>query len=183
MKKILLVSAMVFATMSCFAQKFGHVNTTELVQLCPEADKAREILKASTAEAQATYKEMADEYNTKLEAYQQKSSSWTGAVRESKEKELAALQQRITEFGENVQQEIDQQQQTQFKPIAEKAKSVIESIAKAKGLVCVFETSSLIYKDASQMVDLTPDARKAMNIPAGRTMESLAAELQAQQSK
>ena len=81
MKKILLVSAMVFSTMSCFAQKFGHVNTTELVQLCPEADKAREILKASTAEAQATYKEMADEYNTKLEAYQQKSSSWTGTIR------------------------------------------------------------------------------------------------------
>ena len=174
---------MVFASVCCFAQKFGHVNTNELVQLCPEADKAREVLKTSTSEAQATYKEMADEYNAKLEAYQQKSSTWTGAVRESKEKELAAMQQRISEFGENVQQEIDQQQATLFKPIAEKVKATVESLAKGKGLVCVFETNSLVYRDASQMVDLTPDARKAMNIPAGRTMESLAKEIQEQQSK
>ena len=37
----------------------------------------------------------------------------------------------------------------------------------------------MLYIDAAQAVNLTPEARAALNIPEGRTLETLQAELQA----
>ena len=56
---------------------------------------------------------------------------------------------------------------------------MVSELAKAKGVAGVFEKSSLLYIDETQMVDLTPDARVALNIPEGRTLETLQAEMQA----
>lgn len=182
MKKILLIASMAFLTVSAFAQpKFAHVNFSELVQLCPEADAARATMTAAQQEAQETYQEMVDEFNSKYQTYSQKAETWTTAVRESKEKELTEIQQRIQEFGTSVDAELQQQQQTLMAPIYEKANTTIQTLAKEGGYVYVFDISTLIYYDATQSTDLTPAARKALNIPDDRTIESLQAELLAAQ--
>ena len=182
MKKIVLIVATAFAAVTAFAQpKFAHVNTTELVQLCPEMDKARETMTAASNEAQETFNDMQAAFNTKYQTYQSKASTWTQAVRESKEKELTEIQQRLQEFSQTVQMELQQQQETLMQPIYEKVNQVVQDLAKKGGYIYVFDVQSLVYVDATQSFDLTPDARKALNIPADRTLESLAAELQAQQ--
>ena len=182
MKKILLIAATALAAVTAFAQpKFAHVNSTELVQLCPEMDKARETMTAASNEAQETFNDMQAEFNTKYQTYQSKASTWTQAVRESKEKELTEIQQRLQEFSQTVQMELQQQQETLMQPIYEKVNQVVQDLAKKGGYIYVFDVQSLVYVDATQSFDLTPDARKVLNIPADRTLESLAAELQAQQ--
>ena len=180
MKKIVLFAAMALVTMTGFAQpKFAHVNFTELVQLMPEADKAREAMNASQKEASETFQSMYEEYQTKMQQYQQKASTWTPAIKESKEKELAGIQQRLEEFNQTIQQELQQQQQQLMAPIYQKAQEAVNTIAKAGGYIYVMDQSSVLYFDPKQSVDITPEARKALNIPAGRTLESLQAELQA----
>ncbi len=182
MKKILLIAATALVAVSAFAQpKFAHVNFSELVQLCPEADKARETMTAASNEAQETFNDMQAEFNSKYQTYQSKGSTWTAAVRESKEKELADIQQRLQEFAQTVQAELQAQQEQLMAPIYEKANNTIQDLAKKGGYVYVFDISTLLYVDDSQSYDLTPDARKALNIPADRTIESLQAELMAQQ--
>ncbi|MCR5840784.1 MAG: OmpH family outer membrane protein [Bacteroidales bacterium] len=183
MKKILLIAVTAFAAVSAFAQpKFAHVNTTELVQLCPEMDKARETMNAASQEAQETFNDMQTEFNTKLQTYQSKGSTWTAATRESKEKELTEIQQRIQEFSQTVQAELQAQQEQLMQPIYQKVNETIQDLAKKGGYIYVFDTQAVLYVDPAQSIDLTPDARKAMNIPADRTLEALAAELQAQQA-
>mgnify|MGYP003531716346 FL=1 len=68
-------------------------------------------------------------------------------------------------------------------PIQKKAVEAVNKLAKEGGYIYVFEQGSLLYFDASQSTDLTPAARKALNIPASRTLESLQQELQAQAQK
>ena len=183
MKKFVLIVATAFAAVTAFAQpKFAHVNTTELVQLCPEMDKARETMTAASNEAQETFNDMQAELNSKYQTYQSKSSTWTQAIRESKEKELGEIQQRLQEFTQTVQLELQQQQEQLMAPIMQKVNETVQELAKKGGYIYVFDVQSLVYFDASQSFDLTPDARKALNIPADRTLESLAAELQAQQA-
>lgn len=183
MKKIVLIVATAFAAVTAFAQpKFAHVNTTELVQLCPEMDKARETMTAASNEAQETYNDMQAEFNTKYQAYQSKASTWTQAIRESKEKELTEIQQRLQEFTQTVQVELQQQQEQLMAPIYQKVNETVQDLAKKGGYIYVFDVQGLVYFDATQSFDLTPEARKALNIPADRTLESLAAELQAQQA-
>ena len=131
MKKILLIAAASLLSVAAFAQlKVAHVNFAELVQLMPEADTARAAMEASSKEAQETYTAMVEEYNTKYSAYQQKASSWTPAIRESKEKELQGIITRINEFDQSIQAELQQQQQLLMAPIQKKAMDTVNQLAK-----------------------------------------------------
>ena len=181
MKKILLIAAMAVISVAASAQSFtfGYVDFTELVQLMPEADSARVQTEAASLEAQETYQAMVTEYQTKAQQFQQKSASWSQAIKESKAAELQQIEYRIQEFQQAIQQELQQTQQMLQAPIYEKAQNVVNEIAKAKGLSVVFEKNSLLYFDPSQGLDLTPEARLMLNIPEGRTLASLQAELQA----
>lgn len=180
MKKILLIVAIGLVSVAASAQKFAHVNVTELVQLMPEMDQARATISASSKEAQETYQSMMDEFQNKYQTYQQKANTWTQAIRESKEKELTEIQQRIQEFGQSVEAELQQQQQQLMAPIYEKANNTVTDLAKKGGYIYVFDIGSALYIDPAQSTDLTPEARKILGIPADRTLESLQQELAAQ---
>ena len=180
MKKLFVIALAALATLTASAQQFGRVNFNEIVMLAPEMDAAREAIAASQKEAEETYSAMVEEYQGKMTQYQQKQATWTAAIKESKERELMEIQNRIQEFQQSISQELQQQQAQLTAPIQEKAGKVVSDIAKAKGLTALFDVSQAIYFDESKVIDITPEARKAMNIPDSRTLESLQAELQAQ---
>ncbi len=180
MKKIFVIAVASLMALSASAQKIGRVNFNELVMLMPEMDAARETIAASQKEAEETYAAMVEEYQGKVTQYQQKSASWTAAIKESKEKELYDIQNRIQEFQQTISQELQQKQAELMNPIMEKAQKAVQDLAKAQGIIAVFDSGSALYFDESAVVDLTPAARKALGIKDGRTLEQLAQELQAQ---
>ena len=180
MKKILAIAAMALLTLAASAQKLGRVNFTELYQLAPEADAAREQITAMQNEAQETFSSMVEEYQTKATQFQQKSATWTAAIKDAKQKELVDIETRIQEFQQTISQELQQKQAELMNPIMEKAQKAVQDLAKAQGILAVFDSGSALYFDESAVVDLTPAARKSMGIKEGRTLEQLQQELQAQ---
>ena len=182
MKKILAIAAMALLTLTASAQKLGRVNFTELYQLAPEADAAREQITAMQNEAEETFAAMVEEYQGKMNQYQQKQATWTAAIKEAKEKELVDIQNRVQEFQQTISQELQQKQAELMNPIMEKAQKAVQDLAKAQGIIAVFDSGSALYFDESAVVDLTPAARKALGIKDGRTLEQLAQEIQAQQA-
>ena len=96
MKKILTICAALLVAASAFAQpKNGYVNTTELIQLLPAMDTVRTQLESAQKETYETYQAMIEEYQTKATTFQQKQASWGTAIRESKQKELTEIGNRI----------------------------------------------------------------------------------------
>ena len=180
MKKILAIAAMALLTLAASAQKLGRVNFTELYQLAPEADAAREQITAMQNEAQETFSSMVEEYQSKATQFQQKSATWTAAIKDAKQKELVDIEARIQEFQQTISQELQQKQAELMNPIMEKAQKAVQDLAKAQGIIAVFDSGSALYFDEAAVVDLTPAARKALGIKDGRTLEQLAQELQAQ---
>ena len=178
MKKLFVLALAAFAGLSLQAQTFGRVNFSELVALMPEMDQAREVIAASQKEAEETYSAMLEEFQSKYSQYQQKQATWTAAIKESKERELSDMQNRIQEFQANISQELQQQQNQLQAPIYEKANKAVQELAKAKGLTALFDSTQALYFDESKVIDLTPEARKALGIAEGRTLETLQAELQ-----
>lgn len=181
MKKIILITATLLMALSATAQNltFGYVNFNELVMLMPEMDDAREKIEAAQKEADETFGAMYEEYQSKGQQYQQKQATWSDSIRKSKAEELQQIEQRIQQFQQDISKELQDLQNSLQAPILAKAQEAIATISKAKGLSFVFDQSSFIYFDKAQGLDLTADARKALNIPEGRTMETLQAELQA----
>ena len=179
MKRIIIIAAMALMSVSAFAQKFAYVDFNELVMLMPEMDEARATLEENSKTNEEIMMSMYEEYQSKYQQYEQKSSTWTAAVLEAKQRELMEIEQRLQQTQQSLQQEIQQLQQSLQAPIMEKATKIVNELAKAKGIAAVFEKASLLYIDPAQMVDLTPEARTALNIPADRTLESLQAEMMA----
>ena len=181
MKKIVLIAVAAFFTVAASAQnlKFAYVDFAELVQLMPEMDQARATLEENSKANEEILMSMYEEYQKKGQEYQQKASTWTAAIRESKEKELMDIQARLEQTQQSLQVELQQLQNQLQAPVVEKAQKAVETLAKAKGVAGVFEKASLLYVDAAQLIDLTPEARTALNIPEGRTLEQLQQELAA----
>ncbi len=181
MKKIFVIAAVALISFAASAQnlKFGYVNYTELIQLMPEMDSVRVQIEAQEKETYETLGAMYEEYQSKAQQFQQKQATWTPAIRDSKMKELQEIEARFQENQQIFQQELQQMQQMLQAPVMEKAQATVTEIAKAKGLAFVFEQTQMLYIDPAQGMDLTPEARKALNIPEGRTLETLQAELQA----
>ena len=180
MKKILTICAALFVAASAFAQtKTGYVNTTELIQLQPAMDTVRTQLESAQKETYETYQAMIEEYQTKATTFQQKQASWTPAIKESKQKELNEIGNRIQEFEQSANQDLQQMQQTLQAPIYQRVNEEIQKIAKVKNLAMVFDIASVLYIDPAQSIDLTPELRTILGIPEGRTLQSLQEELQA----
>ena len=181
MKRILLIAAVALMSVAASAQSFkwAYVDFNELVMLMPEMDEARATMEENQKTNEEILVAMYEEYQTKMQQYQQKAETWTPAIRESKEKEIMEIQSRLEQTQQSLQAELQQLQQNLQAPIYEKAQNTVNDLAKVKGIAVVFEKSSLLYLDPAQGVDLTPEARKALNIPEGRTLETLQAELQA----
>ena len=179
MKKIFLIVALSAVCSAAFAQKFAHINFQEVIQLMPEMDDVRTKYDAVAKDNQEVMKAMYDEYQTKAQQYQQKSASWTPSVKESKEKELMELENRIQETQQSMQQDMQGIQNNLMAPVYQKAQETLNKLAKEGGYIYVFDISSALYVDPAQSTDLTPAARAALNIPADRTLETLQQELQA----
>jgi outer membrane protein len=181
MKRIIIIAAMAIMSVAASAQdfKWAYVDYNELVMLMPEMDAARATMEENQKTNEEILVSMYEEYQTKAQQYQQKAETWTPAIRESKEKEIMEIQSRLEQTQQSLQQELQQLQQQLQAPVIEKATTTINELAKAKGIAAVFEKSSFIYVDPAQLVDLTADARAALNIPEGRTLETLQAEMMA----
>lgn len=181
MKRLLITAAAVLlagAAVSAQTPKFAYVNFNELVQLMPEMDSARVQIDAAQKEIQETYQSMIDEFQSKYSQFEEKQATWTPSVRDSKQRELQGIQTRIQEFEQTSQQDLAQMQNSLMAPIYQKAQDTVKGLAKAQGFIFVFDSSQLLYIDEAQASNLTQEARKSLNIPDGRTLETLQAELQ-----
>jgi outer membrane protein len=171
-KTITILAVLLFATAGMASAqttfKFGHIDSNMLISLMSETDSARIKLQAYQGELEETLQGMQTEYQTKYNTYQQKVSTWTPAVRDSKEKEIQDIMQRIQEFQQNAQSEMQQMQQLYMQPVYTKARAAIEKIAKEGKYTYVFDTSAgaLVYMDTAVSTDLLPAAKKELGIPA-----------------
>lgn len=179
MKKIIIAAAALLMSSSLFAQKFGQVDFQSCVFLMDDIIEAQLQLQSVQKETQDTYNEMVKDYQAKAEAYQSKQATWTASIRESKARELGELEQRIQEFAQTSQQEMQQIQQNLMAPIVEKVQNAVDQVAKEGEFVVVFDKGTVRYISESQCTDITDTVRAKLGIPADRTMEAFQAEVQA----
>ena len=94
MKKLILM-LLVFAPLATFAQKFGHLNTQEIIQAMPEFTKARTEIEALTKQYEADLKSMQDELQKKAQAYEKEQANLPENIKQRREQELQEMDQKI----------------------------------------------------------------------------------------
>jgi outer membrane protein len=86
-------------------------------------------------------------------------------VRQAKEEDIQAKQQRIEVFRTQADQQLQQKQQELMAPIFDKADKAIAEVAKENNLVYVFDISSrVVLYQSSKSVDVLPLVKRKMGI-------------------
>lgn len=166
--KIVMVASLVLISSMTFAQKFGHINLEDVVELMPERVKAEEEFNKELAGMEEQYATLRKEYETKMADYVTKRDSLTQLVRESKEEELNTLGQRIQSYQETAGQQLQQRQVDLMKPIYEKAQKAIQDVGKEKGLLYIFNVNEqlggLILYRSNESVDVLPFVKQKLGL-------------------
>ncbi len=151
----LLVVFLLGLNANVFSQgKLGHINTNELLEQMPGRDEAQQELEAYAGELESTFTAMQQEFQSKYQEFLEKQESYSQLIRQSKEKELESLQQRIMEFQESAQQDLVDKENQLLRPIIEQARKAIEDVARENGYTYVFDTSMgvLLYSEPSDNI-------------------------------
>ncbi|MCC6723204.1 MAG: OmpH family outer membrane protein [Saprospiraceae bacterium] len=132
-----------FFSNNLLAQKYGHVNTGNLLVLIPATKAADEKLKAIqdslVADGQARAKKVQEEYMAFAKLYQEGNVPPAEAQKkqaefEAKEKELAALEDAIAATIAKKRDEL-------LGPILDKLEKAINDVGKEGGYTMIFDTS------------------------------------------
>ena len=87
---------------------------------------------------------MVTEFQTKKEKFDQEAGTMSSTVRQYREKELVDLQQRIMEFQEGVQSDMQEKQLELMQPFQDKILKAIEEVAKENGYAYMANASSTL---------------------------------------
>ena len=153
MKKLILM-LMLCAPMTMMAQKFGKVNTQQIMQSLPDVAKANGEMEALQKQKENDLKSMQDEFQRKADEYQKGSSTMNATAKQQKETELQTLQQKI----QQAYQELQKKSSELMQPIVAKVRTAIEAVGKAGNYTFIFEDGAAVYT-GTNVVDVTKEVQ------------------------
>jgi outer membrane protein len=159
LKSLLIAGVLFFGTMQTMnAQaKTAHVDVNEIISKMPAMLDAQKQLEKLSATYDGEYKTMAQEYQAKIQKYEQESTTVTEAVNVTRKQEVDDLVKRITDYRTNAQKELEKKESDLVKPLMDKVRASITKVGKAKGFQYVLNAADLLLTDGP---DLTADVKK-----------------------
>ena len=167
MKKI-FVLLMLIVPMGMFAQKFGYVNSAEIMQVMPEFEKAQKELK----DLEKMY---TDEFNSMRTELEKKGTEFEKLQQDSvpenilkrRYEELMQLDERLRQYGQEVSANLQQAEQEKLITIQKTLRDALDVVGSEGGFVCIFDIASGIpYISKSLCEDVTMKVRAKLGIPA-----------------
>lgn len=162
MKKIIFMLALVLP-MLVNAQKFGHINSQELLAAMPELKDMQAKLDTLANQYEVQFANMQEEFNKKVAEFQQQQSTMTAGVREFRQQEIAEMEQRIYIFRETAQKDIQSKQQEFLMPIQKRMLEAIQKVGAEQGCTYVMDAMAMLYI-APDALDLMPLVKKELGI-------------------
>jgi len=165
--KVMFLGVALFV-MSGVAQaqvKIAHVNTAEILDAMPDKAKAEKSLENYYNELQSQLQTMATEYQNKMQDYEANQATMSNLVKQSKEKEIVDLQNRIQQFQANAENEFEGKRAELLKPILDKIQSAINTVGKEKGYTYILDlaTGATVYV-SDDAIDATNDVKAKLGI-------------------
>jgi outer membrane protein len=129
----------------------------------PETDSLSKELKNYADYLDQQMQTMGQEYQKKVQDYQQNVAGMSDLIRQTKEKEITDLQQRIQAFQASADQDLQNKQQELFNPLIQKIKDAITAVGKENGYNYILDvgTGAVVYYQGD---DIMPLVKKKLGI-------------------
>lgn len=146
------------------AQKYGHINSADLIKLMPETQKAEASLKAYVKTLENQLGGLEDDYRKKITDYQAQEKTMVDAIKQTKIQALQHLEQQMQESQAMGQQKIAAKREALFKPILDKAEKAIKAVGKENGYDYIFDTNSGAFVYSKDAHDVMPLVKAKLGI-------------------
>ena len=147
------------------AQKFGHVNSQEIIQVMPEFTKARTDIEALTKQYEADLQSMQEELKKKSEAYEKEQATLPANIKQRREQELQEMYQKIQQSYEDNRQALAKEQSEKMQAITTKVLDAIKAVGQAGGYVYIMDLSGGIpYISTTVSTDVTPQVKAKLGL-------------------
>ena len=169
MKQLIRSVAVIFFFTSAVhtqAQKIAHISLDSLLSVMPESKVAKQAAQDYYKQLESQVGTMQAELQKKYQEYQENQTKYTDLIKQTKEKELQDLQQRIQDFQASAQQDLQRKNDELFKPVQEKAKKAIDQVAKEGGYKYVLDTSSGVVLFSEPSDDILSLVVKKLGVTA-----------------
>ncbi|MDE6415500.1 MAG: OmpH family outer membrane protein [Duncaniella sp.] len=157
MLKRILIAILIALPMTVFAQKYGVINTQALMESMPEIKQINDQLQASSNSYQEEFNKLTSEFQKKFEEFQTLSNdpNTPQTIKDRRTQEMQELENKIQQFRQTADQDLQRQQQQLMAPLQEKVMKAIQSVGEEGGYTFIFENVIPVYtgKDVTDVTE------------------------------
>lgn len=148
------------------AQKFGYVDTQEIIQLMPTVKEANSNIETYKAQLQKRGQEMVKTLQTKYQELERQQAQGEIAPKELEvaAQNLKTEENKILVFEQESQQKIVKKSEELLKPIRDKIQKAIDDVASEQGYTYIFDFSTGFLLYADQAVNVGPSVKQKLGL-------------------
>ncbi len=166
MKKLILCAICAICGLTTAnAQKFGHVNTQEIIQAMPEYTTAKAEIDKLTAQYEADLKSMQDELQKKADAFDKEQATLPENIKQRRQTELQEMYQKIQQSYQDNQQALQKASSEKMQAITTKVLEAIKAVGQAGDFVMINEINAGIpYISTTLSTDVTAQVKTKLGL-------------------
>ena len=167
MKKIILIYLLSITSIIA-QQKIGHVHVQKIMDVMPDVVTAMEELTSDQTMVEATLTSLYEEYQNKMNEFQQNSESMNDVIKQNKIKEIQDLELTIQQYQQEEQIRLQQKEQEMLQVIYEKIQAAVNEVAKETGCSYVLQSDgavpTVLFDSGPDSYDITDLVKKKLNL-------------------
>ena len=143
--------------------KLGYLDVQALFMSLPEVAEIEAALKKSSETHENEIKRLENEYNRKLAELQEVQANLDDIARRNRIEELQILQERMQNYFQMAQQDLQKKQEDLQNPLREKILKAMNDVGAENGFLYIFDVNALLFK-SDQAIDVTPLVKKKLGV-------------------
>ena len=145
--------------------KFGHINSTEIIQAMPEYTTSQKEIMALQRQYEKKLDELQNDVRKKMEAYQKMPANTSEAARKKQEEDIMTAQTIVNNYVQDSEKALASEQEKKLKVIRDKILEAVQAVGKAGGYVYIMDTTQGIpYISTTLSTDVTKEVKAKLGI-------------------
>lgn len=150
-----LVIGLILSVSAAQAQKFGYVDSGNILESMPKVKEAESNLEALNKQLQAKGQKMMEEFQLKYQELERKvqAGDITPKDQETQAGLLEQERNKIIQYDQEMQKQLNDKREALLSPILEEVRTAIQAVAKDNGYTYIFDGSPgvgvILYADES----------------------------------
>ncbi|MBP7273862.1 MAG: OmpH family outer membrane protein [Saprospiraceae bacterium] len=163
---LVLFALFLVNTTTSYAQKYGHINSGNLLEMMPEVQQANDSLMALQKSLLSAGEQMVKAFEVKYRALEAdvNAGNISQIDRQKREDDLRKEQETIQQYETEMQSKLNMKREALLSPLLNKMKDAIQTVAKEGGYNMIFDESVGVLLFANQADDITAAVKTKLNI-------------------